>query len=146
MVWPSLVFVSHSAVVFSSVACCQWFQSEFARASLHYGYDRSSVLFCCLSVDAFPKLVDQYQLITPAQNRFSHELPTVMMFAGGKLCARLPEAGRKTMMDEVNLVRAMDMEKRARLEPSVLKQLEAKVKGTPAPKTEANLKKDKKNK
>lgn len=108
---------------------CKWMESELARVSLHYGYGGSSVQFIRLSLDSFPALVDRFQILTPAQNRLAHELPTLLMFQGGRLLARLPEAGRKTMMNEANIVRAMDLENRARVDPLVLRELEEK-KGT----------------
>jgi hypothetical protein len=144
---PALTWIVHMYSIAAEEST--WFQSEFARTSLHYGYDRSSVHFVTLSLDAFPKLVDKYQILTPEQNRFSYELPTVLMFCGGKLLARLPEVGRKTMMDEVNMVRGMDLETRARLEPSVFKQIEAKAKGgagATEPKSTAESKQQKKTK
>lgn len=107
---------------------CTWFESEFAKLSLHYGYDGSSVIFVSISIDAFPVLANQFSLVTPAMNRFEHELPTLLMFQSGVVKARLPEFGRNTMMDEVNIVRGMDLENRARVDPDVLEQIEAKLK------------------
>jgi len=102
---------------------CKWFQSEFARTSLHYGYPGSNVTFLRLSVDAFPTLLEQFQITAPQQNRFEHELPTLLMFQGGSVLARLPELGKRIMMNETNMIKAFDLEQRALVAPEVIAEL-----------------------
>lgn len=114
--------ISYIVMLYAAAdATCLNFQSEFARLSCRYGYPGSCVQFVCLSVEAFPSLADQFQIVTPAQNRWEHELPTLLMLAGGRVLGRLPEVGgRKTMMNEANVVRAFDLEKRARLPKDIV--------------------------
>jgi len=100
----------------SAVESCRFVESEFARASCHYGYPGSRVRFLRLSVDRFPSLLQQFQVVSPKENRFAHELPTLLMFQGGKLLARLPQVGNtKVLINEANMVRAFDLESRARV-------------------------------
>jgi hypothetical protein len=107
---------------------CLHTESEYARTSLHYGYPGSTVLFLRISVDAFPSLVDQFQITTPTQSRFDHELPTILMFQAGNVLARLPEVGlvgargSKPLLNESNMVRAFDLEHRARVPPEALEE------------------------
>ena len=108
---------------------CLNFASEFARLSCRYGYAGSTVDFVRVSVDSFASLADQFQVVTPAQNRWEHELPTLLMFQNGRVLARLPEVGgRKTLMDEANIVRAFDLEKRARLPKEIVEKVTKKEK------------------
>jgi hypothetical protein len=140
----------------ASSESCRNFASEYARASLHYGYGGSNVTFVRISLDAFPQLAAQFQIAggfaQPSSSggapggRFAphsfadNELPTLMMFQGSKVLARLPETGKKTMMNELNMIRAFDLEARALVSAATLAQL-SKKEGAAS----AASKKDKKN-
>jgi hypothetical protein len=102
----------------SNVEACRFVESEFARASCHYGYPGSGVRFLRISVDRFPSLLHQFQILSPAEDRWAHELPTMLMFQRGKVLARLPQVGNKSvLLNETNMVRAFDLERRARVPP-----------------------------
>jgi hypothetical protein len=121
---PSLTYIV--SVQSPLVESSRWFDSEFAAASLIYGYARSSVMFCSLNVNDHPTVCDKFQIVTPAENRFEHELPTVLMFHNGKLVARLPEVGRKSLLNVDNMRRAFDLDNRARIDPLILKEKNGK--------------------
>jgi len=79
-------------------------------------------VFVSIDLDRYSTLSKKFQIDVVSWG--SEDIPTVMMFQEGKVRARLPERGRRTLLTETSMVRAFNLDHLARVPPDVLTQVQ----------------------
>lgn len=126
----------------------RWFLSEFARTSLKYGYEGSSVRFLSLELNSGVSVgvgVDTHDALEhetahifdtlqiDSTTTTSPDIPTLLMFQQGKVRARLPysqKQQRKTIINMQNMNRAFNLDHIARIPKEALEEIQTNMAGT----------------